>query len=342
MMAYVRGKSLAGLVALGFVLAVLAGCGEKEDTQADTAIHDTGSELLGEPNTVVAEVDGEPITFAEVNLVTRFWIDSRAQRRQAPVERNELQRQALDHLIDQRALAQESIGRGYEVAESSLDSMVTVWEGGFPNPDDRDDRLRESGVTLNEVRESFRRDRLVQILIAKVIDDTLQVAEEEVQAYYAANPQFFDTTRVRVSHVLLTSQPGEPAARRDSIRARAAELHGDLKGGADFASTARAQSDCPSSANGGDLGYANRNRQSWVAPFHAAAFALKEGEISDVVETQFGYHILKVTERDDGGLDFASVEPNIRQFLRGNVMQEAVNRLAQELRSSKDVKVNLQ
>lgn len=342
MMANVRGTSLAGLLALGFFLAVLAGCGEKEDSQADAAIHDTGSELLGEPSTVVAEVEGEPITFAEVNLVTRFWLDARARRRQAAMPKNELQRQALEHLIDQRVLAQEAIRRDLEVPEASLDSMVTAWEAGFPNPDDREDRLRESGVTLAEVRESFRRDRLVQTLIAEVIEDTLQVAEQEVRAYYDANPQYFDTTRVRVSHVLLTSQPGEPAARRDSIRARAVELHEELIGGADFASVARAHSDCPSSTNGGDLGYANRNRQSWVAPFHAAAFALKEGEISDVVETQFGYHVLKVTERNDGGLDFAGVEPNIRQFLRGNVMQEAVSRYAQELRGTKDVKVNLQ
>ncbi len=338
-----RGRSLAAVVLALFALTiVLAGCGEEkqEGRQGQPgAVHDTGEEFLGEPGAVVATVAGEEISFAEVNLVARFWFEARQQQRQPPVPRNMLQRQALEHLIDQRVLAQQAAREGIQVDRAVVDSMVAAWESGFATPGEREARLLESGVTRDQVRESFERDRRVQALVMQSIVDTIRIRDAQLREYYEANPQYFDTTRVRVSHILLASQAGDEAAAPDAARAKANDLLGQLRAGADFAELARQNSDCPSQAQGGDLGYANRSRPVWVPPFHAAAFELEEGQISEVVETQFGYHILKVTERDDGLLDLDQISENLRQFLKNARVQEAVSAYAQRLRAETDIQI---
>ncbi len=316
--------------------------GQQTPGQGGTGkIHDTGQEITGDPGATIATVDDEPVVLAEVNLVARYWSVARQQQQQAPIPQNQLQRQALEHLIDQRLLAREAIDEGIEVDAAAVDSMVTTWESQFQTPEEQERKLAESGVTVDQVRESFRRDRLVQTLVAETILDTIDVSESDVRAYYETNPQYFDTTRVRASHILLASTPGDPAEEREAARKQANELLNQIRGGADFAELAGQHSDCPSAERGGDLGYANRNRQMWVLPFHAAAFELAEGEVSDVVETQFGYHIIKVTERDEGKLALDEVEESLRQFLRNQKVQQAVNAYSQQLRQDADVEVKL-
>lgn len=358
MMTWIRRHSL--ILALGslWLGLVMGGCSGEQDQEGQQAqqtqqgrpaqeegaageVHDTGQQILGDPSATVATVNGEAVPLAEVNLVARYWSDARRQQRQAPIPQNQLQRQALEHLIDQRLLAREAAEQGIEVDSATVDSMVTTWESQFQTPEEEQTRLAESGVTVDQVRESFRRDRLVQALVAQTILDTIEVSEADVRAYYEANPQFFDTTRVRVSHILIESEPGAPAEQRDAARQEANEVLSEIRGGADFAELAREHSDCPSSERGGDLGTANRNRQVWVLPFHAAAFELAEGEVSDVVETQFGYHVIKVTERDEGKLGMDQVAENIRQFMRNQKVQQAVNAYSQQLRQDADVEILL-
>ena len=107
--------------------------------------------------------------------------------------------------------------------------------------------------------------------------------------------------QVRASHILISTKPIDPNADPNQAKAqakdKAEELLKKVKDGADFAALAKENSDCPSNAQGGDLGLFPRGQM--VKPFEDAAFALKVGEISDLVETQFGYHIIKVTEHQD-------------------------------------------
>ena len=124
------------------------------------------------------------------------------------------------------------------------------------------------------------------------VRERVQVPDADIQAFYEQNKAQYTTEgRVRASHILLKTEGKEEAA----VRARAEDLLKQARGGADFAALAKANSEDEGSAvNGGDLNYFGRGQM--VPEFEQAAFALKPGEISDLVKTSFGFHIIKVIE----------------------------------------------
>jgi len=125
------------------------------------------------------------------------------------------------------------------------------------------------------------------------------VKPEAVADFYQKNQDKFQQgPRVRASHILIGIPQNADAATKQQAKAKADALLKDLKSGKDFAATAKANSQDPGSApNGGDLGYFEQGQM--VPPFEQAAFALKPGEMSEIVESQFGYHIIKVADRQD-------------------------------------------
>jgi hypothetical protein len=119
-----------------------------------------------------------------------------------------------------------------------------------------------------------------------------QASEEDLRDFYEQYRQELGAGHeIRARHILIRTEAGEAD---DAAQTKAAELLAELKGGADFAELAALHSDCPSSAEGGDLGFFSRG--SMVKPFENAAFALEKGEISSPVRTRFGYHIIQVTD----------------------------------------------
>ena len=118
--------------------------------------------------------------------------------------------------------------------------------------------------------------------------DAVEVSEEELQAFYNENPKAFETEGgVRARHILVPTLES------------ALEIAASIKSGQDFAEAAKAHSMCPSKEQGGDLGKFGKGQM--VPEFEAAAFSLAIGELSEPVQTQFGYHLIEVTERDEVG-----------------------------------------
>jgi len=112
------------------------------------------------------------------------------------------------------------------------------------------------------------------------------------------------------------------------------------RAGADFAKLAQDNSSCPSSKQGGDLGYFGKGQM--VKPFEDAAFALKPGEISGVVETQFGYHIIKAVEKKaPSKVALEDVKPKIEESLKRRKVGEAVNNTLEEARKKSKIELFL-
>ena len=138
--------------------------------------------------------------------------------------------------------------------------------------------------------------------------------------------------RVRASHILLTVNKGDPDSLRTRKKTEAQRILGELKKGADFAEEARKFSDCPSKTQGGDLGYFERGRM--VPEFEKTAFALKTGQMSGIVETQFGYHIIKVTDHAQAStVPFDQAKQDIEQYLTQQKKQQALTSYFDSLRS---------
>lgn len=165
------------------------------------------------------------------------------------------------------------------------------------------------------------------IVDPKTFADAATVADTDLEKYYQRHIDRFEVPeQVRASHILIRVSRDATAAVKAEKKALAEKLRDRAKKGEDFAALARSSSEDPgSSVQGGDLGFFGRGMM--VAPFENAAFALNPGEISDVVETDFGYHILRVAERHD-----ARIKPmnEVMDQVRALAKEDKSRELAQE------------
>ena len=157
------------------------------------------------------------------------------------------------------------------------------------------DFLKENGQTEAQLKASM----LMLLQLDRYVKQ--HTTDADLRKYWETNQDYFDKTTLRTSHIVIrlssATTPGERAKARQRLQALRGEL---LAGRIDFASAARQHSQCSSAPKGGDLGFISRKVQNVDEAYAKAAFALKASELSDVVETEFGMHLIKVTERKDG------------------------------------------
>ncbi len=332
-----RGWHAWRCASLGLLLALLSCGGEREGG----TFHDTGSEIVGDPGAVVAVVEGEEILLAELDLVSRYWVQSGAAKGEVAATTKELQLKALDQIIDQHLLSREARRRGITVPDSVSDAIIAAWESNFAGREDREAKRAAGHLTPERVQGSLLMDELVQRFVTAEIRDTITVSDEQIGAYYAAHPESFDTTRVRASHILVATSRSALPESLAAARQRAEAWLSRARAGEDFAELAREVSDCRTASAGGDLGAARRG--FWVKPLSDVAFALEVGEISEVFQTQYGFHIVTVTERHGG--EVYELDARAREWVRGMVVRErvqaAVDALAGELRMRAQIELRV-
>ena len=246
---------------------------------------------------IVARVNGEAITGKDLDDAVRA-IAGRAGPI-PPDERDRVFRGVLDNMIGYRLMIQEAKARKIVISDSDVDAQVAQIRAQFPNEAQFQQALTAQKTTLEAVRNDTREGMSADKLVESEIAGKVAVKPEAVADFYQKNQDKFQQgPRVRASHILIGIPQNADAATKQQAKAKADALLKDLKSGKDFAATAKANSQDPGSApNGGDLGYFEQGQM--VPPFEQAAFALKPGEMSEIVESQFGYHIIKVADRQD-------------------------------------------
>jgi peptidyl-prolyl cis-trans isomerase C len=178
-----------------------------------------------------------------------------------------------------------------------------------------------------DVEKSMR----VRKLIEQVNPLPTDVSADEISAFYKANPEKFQAPeRVRASHILLVTAPTDGEDVKEQKRRKLEGIKAEIDTGADFAELARKHSNCPSAQRGGDLGYFSRNQM--VKPFEEAAFGLEPGTVSDIVETRFGFHLIKTIDRQEASLTpLEQAQDKIKAFLLGQKHQEMTNQYVAKL-----------
>ena len=264
---------------------------------------------------VVARVNGEAIERWEFdNAVKR--IEARAGGPVPPEKRDEVLRGVLDQLVAYHLLAQESRARKMDIGDPDIDARLGQIRQNFPTEDAFKQGLAAQGLTLDQLRAQTR----TSLQVAKVIDAevTSKVAVQDAQVgeFYTQNVERFKQGEtVHASHILLgVPQQATPAQKAEAkLKAQAALKQ--VRAGGDFATIAKAQSQDPGSApNGGNLGFFPRGQMT--PAFEEAAFKLKPGTVSGLVETPFGFHIIKVIERrGPRTAPLAEVTGQIKDFL---------------------------
>jgi peptidyl-prolyl cis-trans isomerase C len=197
---------------------------------------------------------------------------------------------------------------------------------------------------FDEVKQSIKKGLGYQKVFEASWEGKINVTEEDAKKYYNENlREFQNELQVRASHILIkpdTSNSDVPAElAKTQAKEKAEKLLQQVKQGADFAELAKANSACPSAPEGGDLKYFGKGRM--VQPFETAAFALKVGQVSEVVETQFGYHIIKVTDsKEPSTTTFEQAKDSIMQKLTMAKKDELTKTYIDELKAKANIVYN--
>jgi peptidyl-prolyl cis-trans isomerase C len=285
---------------------------------------------------VVARVNDEAIERWEVDAAVREI--TLANLHPLPqAERDELVRTVLDRIIEHHLASQAARTRGVAATDAEIDEDLRQLRREQPL---LDERLKAAGVSPDQ----FRHQRRLSLDMAKLLRGAAatQVPDTEIAAYYRDNrDRFLLPEAVTASHILIRIFPDSSAAQRDEARRRATDILKQVLGGADFARTARDQSeDANTALSGGLVGTFPRGQMH--PAFEAAAFSVKPGEISGVVETPFGFHIIRVDEHMAGRLQsLDEVREDIRALLIDRAGQEALARLIDEAKRTAKIEIDI-
>lgn len=245
----------------------------------------------------------------------------------------------LEELVSAELLFQASRGQDLMVDDAAVEQQISTIRARFPDASQFEQALAQQGLTLDEFHSNMRRDMSIQSFIDAEIMPRVTVAEAAIQKFYNDNPESMrQPDQLRLSHILKRVEPGSTPEDKAAIRQSLEAVLEQARGGADFAALAREHSEDPGSATqGGELVV---SRGETVPPFERAAFALELGGVSDVVETQFGFHIITVSEKIEGKpVPFADVRPRIEEFLRQQAVQQAIGNVVDSLRASGSIEL---
>lgn len=247
-----------------------------------------------------------------------------------------IQQEVMDQLIVQELLWQEAQQREFIVSDEDVDEQLEKMKSGFESEMAFLFKIKEGGFTEETYREDIRQQRSAQRMVSEGILPSIEISDEEVQGFYDANiDKMSMPEQVRARHILIALKSDDEDARR-AAQEKIAAVQTEIEAGANFALLAVERSEGPSATQGGDLGFFGRGQM--VPAFEEAAFALQPGEVSDVVETQFGFHIIRLEERLDGRtVPVEEAATRIRPYLTQQALQTSVESLIEELRAAAEI-----
>lgn len=274
----------------------------------------------------VAVVNGTVIKQAEFDSELNRVLERLQRTGRIPndLERSQIKKQVLENLIARELLYQESQKKGIKVDQKEIEAQLTALKGRFPSEVEYKNALSTMNLTEADLRFQFERDVAIRKLLDDQIGGKSTVSEKESRAYYDGNLESFKKPeQVRASHILIKVDPGADEAKKAEARTKIESLQAKLKNGEDFGALAKEYSEGPSGPKGGDLGFFGRGQM--VKPFEETAFSMKPGQVSGMVETRFGYHLIMVTERTpESTLSYEEVKDRLEQYLKQQKAQEAI------------------
>jgi peptidyl-prolyl cis-trans isomerase C len=288
---------------------------------------------------VLARVNGEEVRKADLDAIIRN-AEAVAGRPIPAERRDEVYRAALEQLITFTMLLQEANARHLAVTDSELEQRMEQLRKTFPTEDAFKKALTDRSMSLERLRKDTQSNLLIDKMVQGELSSVPAVTDQEAQEFYEKNPEKFQQPEtVRASHILIKVDPKADEPTRAKARAEVDAILKQARAGEDFAKLAQGRSQDEGSAKqGGDLNYFTRERM--VPQFSQVAFTLKPGEISDVVTTQFGYHIIKVTDRKpQATVPLEQVKEQLKGLLQNQKKQERTQAFIAALRQKSKIEV---
>ena len=247
------------------------------------------------------------------------------------------ERDVLRDLIDQQLLLQTAKDKGLNADTELIKRLDDMRKQmNLTSMDELEKAAKEQGVSFEDFKQNLKNQLLTQLVIRNEVQPKIQVTKEEERKYYETHQKDFEhPERVRLSEILVSTEKVEPGDQAGIAAAaqKAQQLVEQVRGGAAFDAVAKSNSDGPTAAQGGDLGYFQRG--TLAKELEDKAFALKAGQTTDVVRTKQGFLILQVTEHDQAGVPpFKDVEPQIADQLYYQKLQPALRDYLTKLREN--------
>lgn len=302
------------------------------------------SEESNKPESVViAKVNGTDVGEDQV-LHEIELISSQMRQQMSPeqfAQRNvQLFREGLNRCIDSLLLDKAAMDEKVEVPEKDINDRISQFRNA--NRLQEDDAFQQfcekNDISQDELKETIREQMLHMKIIESHTEEVEAPSEEAIEKFYNDNrDKFASQDEVRASHILLKVEQNESDSKKTELKKQLEDIKSQIEQDKiTFADAAKKHSSCPSSARGGDLGSFGRGRM--VPPFEQAAFGLEVGKLSDIVETQFGYHLITVTDRTNGEIPtLEQTHDNIKQHLEMQQKQDAILAYLESLREKATV-----
>jgi peptidyl-prolyl cis-trans isomerase C len=288
---------------------------------------------------VVARVNGEDVKKTELEMAIRS-LEDRARSPVPAEQRDAVYRQVLDRLIGFHLLVQESKARKVLAPPWEVDGQVDQIKKQFPSEDAFKQMLQSRGVTIEQLRSDTAQTIAVNLMLKNELEPKVAVTEADSKKFFDENkPRFRQEDSVHASHILIRTPENADAATKAKARAQADDLLAQIKKGGDFGELAKKYSQDPGSApKGGDLGFFSKGQM--VPAFEQAAFGLKPGQTSGVVETPFGFHIIRVSEAKAGrDLTYDEVKGQIDDYLKQQLREKKSQEFVDQLKAKGKVQI---
>lgn len=250
-----------------------------------------------------------------------------------------LRQKAVDQAIGAKLLLDEASRLDIEPTEEDIEGRIRQMmkdaggEKAFVNA------LAKQRLTLDVLRDGLRRGRRVDLLVERIVGTISDPTEEEMRQHFSAHAEEYRTAdRAQAQHILIRPPTAGDDDRREA-RSRLADIRRKLQDGADFAEMAAAHSECPSGRKtGGSLGWVNQG--SLLPEIDSVIFSMEAGELSEVVESPLGYHLIRKVAQEQGGTaEYADVADRVRDFLRHARRGQALAGYVTDLRKKASVEI---
>lgn len=252
----------------------------------------------------------------------------------------EQQKDVLRGLIDEKLLLQRADDLGI-TGETELIKQLDKMrkDAHLATMEDLQKAAEQEGVSYEDFKEKIKDQIVRQLVIGREVGSRLQPTQEEEHKFYDQHrSELSQPEAIRLSELMISTEKTTGDDQIAAAKAKADDLLGQIKRGASFENLAKANSNGPSAAQGGDLGYFKRG--TLAKQLEDTTFAMKAGEVSDVIRTKQGFVILKVTEHMSGGIpSFKEIEPRVMDAVYMQKLQPALRAYLEQLRIEAYIKV---
>ena len=311
-------KPILLVMVVVFIVSIFYGLGQYRSSSSR-------SQQVGN---IIAQVNGVGINYQQwhnvfMNFVSQY--DSQALSSISDELLASIKNSITEQLINSTLLYQYAEKEKLSIPASRINEEIEKIKSGFGSEQDFNNALRRNNLTLNQLKESLKNQYMVEQVIHNEYAQ-ITISDEEIAEYYEEYKNyFFQPEERKISHILVED--------KEEAELLLTRLNDGI---IDFETTAKEKSICPSAEKGGDLGYIKRGQM--VPEFEEASFSLEAGDLSDIVETDFGYHIIKCYDiREERQLSMEEAKDNIKSILTSQKQNETIDELVAQLREEAEI-----